>query len=158
MRNIIKYLLLSILILGCEVEQNNRIRANMKNIFDKEHKLRRLVNKTEKESHWDAGFFILIGAGSGSSKQRECVYFSWEEDDSLYVISRMEVTKIRVKIVDNIDIPTIKFKWDGFIDVPGTMLSIYNENEINKIIQHHVQFATIKCKAEDWKLKIEMPL
>ena len=117
-----------------------------------EHKLRKFITTTEKTSAATGGFFLFLGAASGNSTQNEICYFSWQMSDDSYVISKLPLVKIRVRLIEGIEIPTIRFQLSKYYR------NIWKEDIIDKISEECVLYATITCNPKDWQLKIEMPL
>jgi hypothetical protein len=95
-------------------------------------------------------FFLFSGNYSSEEQVGPIVSFAWKMNDSSYALSTLPFGKIRVKIVDTITIPTIKFRWEHTREV--------NPDNIDDVMRYEVIYAEISAKASDWPQNIVLPM
>lgn len=111
-------LLFSILIIGCEPNPNYKEPlSDAGNILTGMHELKQL----------DSAVYFKFS--------HDKVMFKWQLPDSSWAISSLETNKIRYKYNEDIEVPTIKFKW---LKVDG--------NNLVSIMKDYVTYAVIECK------------
>ena len=146
----IKYLFLLIstftILCGCDTPHGpdhvgDRVRG--------EHTLRHIGERTELNGSVSGTFFILLGGMQGSMTSESVLYFSWEMNDGTYAICKLPFCKIRVKLVEEQEIPTIRFRWRP---------DYHRKRPLEYIMKKRVIYALILCKPEDWAPVIKMPL
>jgi len=158
-----------------EIEKNIADRSNA--IFEKEadekylceHKLRKFNVMTESHSKISGYFFSKSGGSiSGSQDQDQYVYFSWALD-SIYIISKMKLIDIRVRIDDNVKSPTIRFRAD-YQDVlrrSQVRLTIgydeysyyeYESYRSPNVMVERSDYAIITCNSKDWTFDVKLGL
>ena len=137
------------------------------------HELRKMfekdVNFSEADSSFSAGFFLFFGGASGSSHSESgtitIIRFAWEDKDSIYVITDLPLKRVRVKIVDQIEVPTVQF----FLQRPspeyndeyyhtGTITKAVFDDDQEKFWRNYLSYALITCEADDWPEAIKLPL
>lgn len=116
-----------------------------------EHKLRKLTESTGSNTKIHESFFIFGGTNIESTSS-PIVSFAWEKDSSTYILSTLSFNKIRIKFVDKIETPTIKFRW-------ACGRSGYTRgDDINRIMKVNVIYAVISIQKEDWPQEINLPM
>jgi len=80
------------------------------------------------------------------------VKLSWEISDNVYVFSFLPLEKVRVRIVEEIDAPTIKFAWK-----PCNRTECQNDGTMRHLMEH-VTHATITVDESDFLPNITLPL
>ena len=128
-RNLIIFAVFSTLIFsGCGRNGPNPYTSEVKKFYESPHKLRKMFNredkvtvKTPSEGHLKGGFFLLIGGVSGSYKEGGTteyvatnVRFAWEVKDNTYAVITVPIDKVRVKITEKVEVPTVAFFLDEF--------------------------------------------
>lgn len=68
-------------------------------------------------------------------------------DNSMYAISSLPSTKIRVNFNENIEYPTIKFKWTSS-----------DSKDIQQLMDNNVLYAVITIREKDWPIDIKLPM
>ena len=93
-----------------EMAQADRARtANVTAILRGTHALRRIVESTDHSMQASAGFFLILGEVSASSKDEMKIRFAWRMNDGTYAISTLPLEHIRVKMDEGAVVPTITF-------------------------------------------------
>jgi len=118
-------------------------------ILSGEHQLRKITERIEQKSQVSGGFFIFVGGISSSSEAKVSVKFAWKMNDGIYAISSLPLEKIRVRIDNRQENPTISFCYSK--DDRGHW-------ELQEIMRYFVNYAIITVKDSDWPVKIQMPL
>jgi len=91
--------------------------------YEKPHQLRRMYAKSISTTitkpatgSLSGGFFLGIGGisgnyteGSSTTSEKAMVRFTWEIKDSMYVVTTLPLTRVRIKLVENISNPTVSF-------------------------------------------------
>lgn len=117
------------------------------------HQLRRMFEDENKVSESSGYFFFGIGQYKSSEKSLPEVRFAWQENlDSTFVISRLPLEKIRVKLDSSCKIPSISFVFIEDCD------SIFNTNSPENIIEDWVHYAKIRVSPKMWPQNIKLPL
>ena len=139
-------LLTGLFMAGCEQPPPPPSQAEQ--ILKGEHKLRKMVERTETNSNISGGFFLFVGALSGGTTTSMLVKFAWEMNDGTYALSSLPLEKIRIKLDEDITTPTIKFRW-GPSNHPQTL---------QRLIDSNVLYAVITAKESDWPIQVNLPL
>lgn len=114
------------------------------------HPLRKMVQSREIESSLSGGFFLIVGSISGSAKETLNIKFAWKMNDGdIYAISSLPLEKIRVKLNEKAEVPTIQFNWQR---------REYHSEDLQYLINNYVYYAVITCKEKDWPVNIKLPL
>jgi hypothetical protein len=125
------------------------------------HDLRRMVQSESQESHLSGGGFFLFGVGGmgvdGESHTDIVITFAWRANDGSYIITRAPITKIRVKLVDNLTVPSVEFHDDCDESTMDCMIR-FGHNNIQSLFDNDVEYVTVHCRPEDWPTKLTMPL
>lgn len=187
-------ILLVVIVSGCRERTKSWAEVGfeqLKTDLASPHKLRKMFEETErvvdKGSSWSfgGGFFFFIGGagGSGNSYHQEYnvtfVTFAWQNKDSSYVITRLPLDKVRVKIVDQGIEPTAQFYltfeykyWtsqEGRKELVsrnwspppyGTMekaIKEYHDN-VQEFFSRNLAYAVITCQSSDWPKAIKLPI
>lgn len=145
-----------------------------------EHKIKKMFNYSEKtktkNSNWRASgdfFFLLYGdlSAGGSSQEKEnnqmWITFAWENSDNTYILTKIPLTKARVRIVSSIKIPTVSFHLHQdqalrrTYDVNGlddrAKMSHWFYNDSQTFFEKHLAYVFITVKEKDWPVDIQLP-
>ena len=136
--------------MGCEREQKQPSQAEQ--VLKGEHKLRKMVERTEVNSNISAGFFLFVGAFNAKTKTIISVKFAWEMNDGIYAVSSLPLEKIRIKIDERVAGPTIKFcwkRWNG---------SNSAKSNISKLMNDYVYYAVVTVRESNWPIQVHLPL
>lgn len=139
---------------GCEQQADP---DRIKPILYGKHVLRRMVETNQRDTHFSAGFFLISGDIEANSTTNITVRFAWSLNGSNeFVISKLPIENIRVRLDKKVDTPTIEFNW---LPCNKSGLSLWcDPNDMQDLIWKHVHYATINAKESDWPLDIHMPL
>ena len=133
---------LTLVMAGCDPTVESILKGN--------HSLRKLVERSETQSHASGGFFFVVGSYEANTKTQMLVKFAWQMNDGVYAISSLPLEKIRVRLDNTVKTPTIEFHSD-YGDVSTS-------SDLQVIIDRFVNYAVITCREADWPVKIQMPL
>ncbi len=128
MKKILLVLFSVILLVSCgeHKERDSEIGKQLKG----EHELK-ILNSVHDTIIPESKYFSIK-----SSK----LYFCWKTNDNTYSIDYIDITKIKIAINEEIEVPTIKFRW-----IPSS------ENSLQQIMDLSVIYAVITCKEQDSK-------
>lgn len=135
-------------IIGCGKPPRGPSQAEQ--VFNGDHKLRRIAERTDINSQISGAFFMFVGGVSGSTSTSVSVKFAWQMNDGVYAYSSLPLEKIRVNPDENATTPTIKFRWRG-----------WNYNwapQVQDLMDNYVTYAVITIREKDWPVQINMPL
>ncbi len=139
-------LLTGLLVVGCD--EPPQLPSKTEQILQGDHKLRKMVERTETNSHISGGFFLFVGALNGGTTTNVSVKFAWEMNDGTYAISSLPIEKIRIKLDEKVATPTIKFRWGP----------CRNTRRTQHLMDDHVLYAVITAKESDWPVQVNLPL
>jgi hypothetical protein len=122
-------------------------------ILSGEHKLRKMVEYTQTDSKISGNLFLFVGDLSGKTTTTVLVRFAWEMNDGIYAISSLPIEKFRIKLDDNVIMPTIKFRWRPRLRTPWGIAS-----DIQGLMDECVIYALITVQTKDWPIQIRLPL
>jgi hypothetical protein len=156
--------------------------------LEKPHKLRKLFEKQEQicevnlkeQSSSSAGFFLLLAECEHKESSeidikketRLFVTFAWELNGT-YVISKVPLQKIRIKIVEEEDEfqPTVSIitKWNptkfnnhpvsrGDVEYNMYFMSHDFQDDQESFFSRNLAYVVISCKESDWPKSVNMPL
>lgn len=195
-RNLAFFAIFSTLIFsGCGRNGPNPYTPEVKSFYESSHELRKMFNREDKvtvktpgEGHLEGGFFLLIGGVSGSYKEGSTaeyvatnVRFAWEVKDNTYAVITVPIEKVRVKIAEKVEVPTVAFFLDEFkIEVKRqglicvgdyncseawierSELRLLNNNydapEFLNGNMGYLKYLVITCNSSDWPQNISLPL
>jgi len=122
-------------IIGCNVPEN---RTAMGEMLHGNHQITKVEMAAADTSVKVNQFFAI-------KKGKDClmVLFSWEMNDSSYVISELPLSKIRFKYDPMVDQPSIKFRWTGG-----------QTKDLKTIFENDIVYAIVTCKEEDFNFNI----
>ena len=83
-------------------------------------------------------YFIISGGDTKAS-----IIFSWETNDGSYALSSLSTGKVRVRIDEKQEIPTIKFRWSTYP----------NSTSTDSLMTHNIIYAVVTCKQSDWVIR-----
>lgn len=78
-----------------------------------EHQIRAITTDKDLQGNISGAYFLFVGQMSGDVSTITKLRFAWLGNDGNYIISDIPVNKIRIKIDNSKEIPTVKFKWIG---------------------------------------------
>ncbi len=193
---VLVWAVLGFAMVGCSSEKDydkNPFNEEVKRFYEAPHQLRKMfvkeVETTVKEpgrGHISGGFFLFMGGISGDYKEgtetksiTTHVRFAWEIKDNTYIITTLPLERVRIKIVKNIEAPTISFFLDKFavdeafhsvvnrwaaaerqkIEVERGLGRIFeNYFNPNGALSNYLVYATITVKSENWPANINLPV
>ncbi|MDP3947637.1 MAG: hypothetical protein Q8Q41_03035 [bacterium] len=121
-------------------------------ILEGEHKLRKMVERTDAKTSTSGGFFLFVGGFDSSAKTSVTVKFAWQMNDGTYAISSLPLEKIRVKLDDGAAVPTIKFRWLPYDSYRRTT------PRVQELMDRFVLYAVVTARERDWPVHIQLPL
>lgn len=110
------------------------------NILQGSHELRKIQTKESNNFKLSGSFFIGTGSINAESKIQEMVMFSWKDNENNYVISKLPLTKFKVRIDNSFNIPYIKFRWSSFP----------NNKNMQTIMEMNVIYVLLYCSEKDY--------
>lgn len=137
--------LMAILFLGLACNYQSYIDK----IFQGEHRLRKMAEWTDSSGQISGSFFLIFGQIKGSLENSMEMRFAWEMNDGSYAISSIPIEKVRVRMDENAETPTIKFHWTR-----GTIL----DDDLQGFIDRSVTYVLITVKESDWPVDIILPM
>lgn len=161
--------------------------------YETPHQLRKMFTKDEvisekspSEGHLSGRLFLLFGDASGSFKGSSekkyvvtYVRFAWEIMDNTYTISTLPIDKIRIKLVENYEKPTVSFFLDRFLinkDIKtlnekfrvrslieenvenGPLRIIRNYFNTHEAFDKYLGYVVFTVKSEDWPTNVNLPI
>ncbi len=158
MKKTISFLVIMLIFLNC-CENNCRITSDTPMVFitDGEHLLHKMQTSVESNSEITGGFFFMVGAMSGKSKEDQMIYFSWRLNDGTdtYVISKVSLIKTRIRLLDHPkDVtPTVQF----ILKDKEFIYSSYRDNP-EHLLEYNLDYILITCHKDDWKFNVQLPI
>ena len=122
-------------------------------ILGGEHKLRKMVERTDMKTSASGGFFLFVGGFETSAKTSVTVKFAWQMNDGTYAISSLPLEKIRVKLDDGAAVPTIKFRWRPYYSPRPRRTP-----QVQELMDTFVLYAVVTVRERDWPVHIQLPL
>lgn len=165
----------------------------VRGFYESPHKLRKMFSQGEEitvkkpgEGHISGGFFFFMGGMSGEYKDgtevkhiADCVRFAWEIKDNTYLITTLPLEKIRIRVVENLESPSVSF----FLDKSKVTEVFYQENwrystyELNQknvekelgailknyynpeeAISTYLEYVVFTVQSENWPANINLPV
>lgn len=117
-------------------------------ILSGNHELLSLNVTTERKSEMN-GMFFIIGAVNSKSYSETLVTFSWKTINDEYIISKLPIHKIRIKIDNSVTIPYVKFRWCTPF---GLNFNIDKPSE--RVMKEHIIYMVVVCRDEDYPFAI----
>lgn len=146
---------ISVIIMGTFAGCNNDIpyKSGKEKVFGGKHELRRIVTKANSSQSGTGFFLFTIGVYSSNGESKDMVYFAWKEKLSGdYIISKIEMTKIRVRIDESVRIPYVEFSKEPHLNSSSTYK--YMEKP-SYYIENCMNYVRIVCKEKHWRPNIE---
>ena len=134
---------MSVFLVGCGTPP-----SAVKPILGGEHNLRKMTERNGVDLSVSGGFFLVSGEVSVTQKTQTLIKFAWELNDGTYAISSLPLEKIRIKIDNNVTVPTISFSWE----------ENYYKHQIQDLMDCCVDYALITIKESDWPIQVNLPL
>ncbi len=142
--------LIGFFVVGCANRPELPSQAEL--ILKGEHKLRKMVERSETDSRVSGGFFLIVGELSVSTTTKVLMKFAWEMNDGTYALSSLPLEKIRVKFDEKATNPTIKFRWRRWRNMSiGTP-------QIQELMDGYVLYALLTVRENDWPAQVSLPL
>ena len=181
---------------ACSRYENNPYTPEVKIFYQSSHGLRKMFNKEEKlvtkipsEGSISGGFFLFVGGVSGHYKEGTTiehnityVRFAWEVANSTYALTSVPLDKIRVRIADDIKVPTVAFFLDEIAlsnrfdelttrgaDYSYQAKSVEKDSELHLLRNNYdapeflngymkyLKYVVISCNGSDWPQNITLP-
>ena len=143
---VLKRLLFIILILNL-FSCNDLYKNSTRDFLNGSHELRKFNVVTKEGTRWSAGYFLIGGSASGGTFKKRKVSFSWKSKTGEFIISEIEINKIRVRINDSIEKPTVEFF--------SNYLPNGYESEMDRVI-NWVDYIILTCKEKDYPISINI--
>lgn len=119
--------IVGLFMVGCSRYDKNPL-GEVKGFYETPHQLRKMFVADQEvtvrepsRGSMSGGFFLFIGGVSGEYKEGTTakyqvthVRFAWEIKDNTYVITTLPLEKIRIKLVEKAETPTVSFFLDEF--------------------------------------------
>lgn len=153
---ILMTVLILLITIGCtpleETPGNGQMSITEK-ILSGEHLLQKMDSSKATESQSRGDFFLFAGEYKSRTDSKIKIIFSWQmnEPDSIYAISSLDMTKIRIKFDNKIKSPTILFKWEQ---------GCYEQSDpqIQYLMDNKVIYAIVTIQEKDWPKDIKLPI
>lgn len=142
-------MLISIFIAGC-AQKGPEPPSQAEALLRGEHKLRKMAERVDVKSNISASFFLFVGDLSATTQTNISVKFAWEMNDGTYALSSLPLTKIRVKLDERVEAPTIKFRWRPY--------KCCNTAQVQGLMDSYVVYALVTVRERDWPVNINLPL
>ncbi|OHA27022.1 MAG: hypothetical protein A3D52_00990 [Candidatus Taylorbacteria bacterium RIFCSPHIGHO2_02_FULL_44_36] len=178
-------------LVGCSRYDKNPL-VEVKGFYETPHQLRKMfveekevIVRKPSRDNLSGGFFLFIGGVSGEYKEGTTtkyqvthVRFAWEIKDNTYVITTLPLEKIRIKLVEKADTPTVSFSLDEFkvnkrfenLQFPRDMYENVKrrvENDLGRILRNYynphealteyLDYAVFTVGDGDWPKNINLP-
>lgn len=170
---------------GCTYE-NPPLLDEIRGFYETPHKLHRMVMRQEEvtmrnpgQGNLSGGFFLFLGGvqgeyqgGSEATYVSTQIRFFWDLGDNVYTMTTLPLEKIRIRIVDDIDIPTVEFYLNeriindafthagvGRVEIVERDLRaiLCNYSNPYEALDKYLEYAIFSVKAEDWPENINFP-
>ena len=155
MKKLLSFLFM-ILMISCTLsgrqKEDDRKRQQFKygyKTFTGQHELRKFKIFSSTESKISGIYFLIAGSVSGESKTQTNVTFSWKMDNGDYIISKMPLTQIKIRIDDNIKKPYVTFEMKEcylFACVSKDLGSMW----------YWVEYVVVNCSESDYQYDINL--
>lgn len=147
------FIILAALVLcSCNFDKE---KADFNKVFAGNHELRRL-SKQEKTipSTFSADYFLFFGSASGKGESKiPSVAFSWKSNNDEYILSRVDLSKVRIKFDEKAAIPYVTF---GYEDEEYINTNGHANNNINDEVETRFRYVTIHCKSADYSPSVNV--
>jgi hypothetical protein len=134
------FIIILLLLISCN--QYGKVNSRVCKSLEGSHELRKLQTKENSEFKLSGAFFLVAGGIDAKSETIETVLFSWKDNDNNYIISKLPLTKFRIKIDNTIKNPYIKFKWRFSFS--------HSENDMELIMKNNVIYVLLVCSEKDY--------
>lgn len=164
----------------------------VREFYETPHQLRKMFVKAEEvtekrpgKGRLSGGFFMFLGGISGNFEggtetryTATNVRFAWEIQDNAYVITTLPLEKIRIKLVDKVQSPTVSFTLDELAvnkEFGAQTENMYYDEGKRKVHENlrrilanyydphealakYLAYATFTVRASDWPSDINLPV
>jgi len=146
--------LISCILSGCQNKDDRKREFEQQSkygykTFTGQHELRKFKIFSSTESKISGIYFLIAGSVSGESKTQTNVTFSWKMDNGDYIISKMPLTQIKIRIDDNIKKPYVTFEMKEcylFACVSKDLGSMW----------YWVEYVVVNCSESDYQYDINL--
>ncbi len=181
-------IIMGLIMVGCRPYDQNPLNE-AKEFYETPHQLRKMfvkdvIIKEPGKGHLSGGFFLLVGGFSGNYEEgtetmATHVRFAWEIKNNTYIITTLPLEKIRIKLAEKIDAPTVSFFLDELainqrFKELVTGLTTYNEGKLkvdgylgrilkdyynpHKVLSKYLTYVVFTARSEDWPTNINLPV
>lgn len=135
------------------------------------HLLRKMFVK-EKEvtikepgkAHVSGGFFLFIGNVSGEYTEgtekkfvTTNIKFAWDAGDNTFVISTIPLERIRIKLIEKNETPSVSFLSKEVYFSPYLMHDKLESIDSNEFFLQYLDYAVFTVNSEEWPTNINIP-
>ena len=121
----------------------NEERLLEEKVYGEDHQLSRMSIKIINKNETKEAFFFLSGKSYNNSIRKTNITFNWELEGE-YIISDLPRDKIRMRLDEDQEIPTIKFE----------KKFCYNGKKTMQEIISCIEYAVVTCKSKDSEMRI----
>ncbi len=137
MKKLLLFFALPLILISCSLPSDKANFTDLGKLLAGNHELNKLPLKVDPTQGQQNTYFIVKDAG-------KTLTFAWQLPDSSFVISSIELNKVRLKFDPLTEIPVIKFRWQGqnSIDLDQAFTSGY------------IKYIIVTCKESDFPFQI----
>jgi hypothetical protein len=128
----------------------------IRDFFAGERSLRKMKSSDGIKSKTSTSFFLFCGSTTSSNESQSMVYFSWKVNDSIYQISSIPMTKVRMNFNEKATEPTVRFLCNDFEPFGSSVNDL--PNKVQWYIDHCVDGLEIKVRESDWAMDVQLPM
>lgn len=136
---------------GCSGNNAPPPPSKAQTILEGEHKLRKMVERTDVKTSTSGGFFLFVGGFESSVNTSVTVKFAWQMNDGTYAISSLPLEKFRIKFDEQAKTPTIKFRWERYSYAHSTPTT-------QQLMNKYVVYALLTVRERDWPISVRLPM
>lgn len=154
MRKIFLILLIPFFI-GCEAsDPNGKIAKEFNSFYGGHHDLRKFSSQEIKTaSSASASYFLFWGSASFKGEESSAIIaFSWKSNNGEYILSKIPMSKVRVKFDNNKTAPYVTFSIDKFAFMNSGLADECVESTMN----YKLNYVIIHCKESDYPTDINI--
>ena len=142
------------LLFSCNGYEKQEI-SKVNNYLKGNHKLRKLnANEQIVQTPLSASYFLFFASATGGSEEKvQYIAFSWLNNDSEYVLSKVLLEDVRIKFHKDLKEPYVTFKHDFTGGTYPTGDDILNSSSSLSMVLTSV---TVHCNEEDYPKNINI--
>jgi hypothetical protein len=129
---------------------NDRVVAQM---FSGNFEIKKFNTYDTKGAWLHGSFFLGCGSIDGGTTDEHMVSFCWKDRDGEYIVSKINVNNIKVKIEPGLTKPYLifigRFKTDGWKNADDT-------NDVNDWFNTYMTMVVIHCNEDDFKTDVNI--